>query len=108
MSPGGIIALLVLIFVVLVVIDIERSNRRADRELDAMLAEMVRKQRQKAAPLRIGQHWQTLGIAPTRDKQAVIKAFKKRALVVHPDKGGSNAAFLKLSEARTLALKECA
>lgn len=40
------------------------------------------------------------------DRVAIHAAFKARALIAHPDRGGSNAAMARLNAARDAALKE--
>lgn len=51
--------------------------------------------------------WHVLGCMPTTDKSKVQAAFKKMALVYHPDHGGSSQAFQILVNARDKALEKC-
>lgn len=49
-------------------------------------------------------HYQTLGVAPDADANAITKAYRKQSLAVHPDKNledkeASEAAFKKVSDA---------
>lgn len=41
-------------------------------------------------------HFETLGVSPLASLQEIRAAYLKRALELHPDKGGSKAAFQKL------------
>lgn len=51
-------------------------------------------------------YWDTLGIKPTKDKAAIVSAFRKASMKAHPDRGGSAQAFQALFEARNAALRE--
>lgn len=51
-------------------------------------------------------HWAVIGIAPTKDYDAILHAFRTMAKTVHPDSGGSAEAMRELIEARDAALKE--
>jgi hypothetical protein len=51
--------------------------------------------------------WHVLAIMPTTDESKVVTAYKKMALVYHPDHGGSNEAFQALIAARDKALQKC-
>lgn len=44
-------------------------------------------------------YFKILKMKPTTDFEEIKKAYKKRAQAVHPDKGGSEAEFLKVKEA---------
>jgi DnaJ domain len=44
-------------------------------------------------------HYAVLGINPTADLSAVKKAYRVRAIVSHPDHGGSHEAMLRINEA---------
>ncbi len=46
-----------------------------------------------------------LGIEPTKDVEAIKKAFKAKALKVHPDCGGDHQQMVKLNKAKETALK---
>lgn len=49
--------------------------------------------------------WQTLGLAPSATVAEIKAAYKQRALVVHPDQGGSSESFRALHAAYEAALK---
>lgn len=116
--PVALFGFLCYIFVRIILAQ-NRRERELDAELSASLDRMLREnqrrieelqRRMNAAsgvqPLRLGQHWNTLGIAPTRDKAVIQRAYKKAALKAHPDHGGTDAKFVKLTEARKAALRE--
>jgi hypothetical protein len=42
---------------------------------------------------------QVLGVGATATEQEVKQAFRRLALITHPDRGGSSAAFIKVNEA---------
>ena len=50
--------------------------------------------------------WQILGIEPGSDEVAIKSAFRKKALKVHPDVGGSDEEFKKLFAAYEECLHE--
>lgn len=51
-------------------------------------------------------YWKDLGIEPTHDKRAILRAFRARVKKAHPDHGGSAYAFQKLFEAKNQALAQ--
>ena len=51
--------------------------------------------------------WHVLGMMPTNDKQKVLTAYRKMAMIYHPDHGGSSEAFQTLNNARDKALEKC-
>jgi hypothetical protein len=52
--------------------------------------------------------WNVLGIPSTSDRIAIDTAFRKRAMELHPDLGGTNAEMARLNEARHQALESIA
>ena len=50
--------------------------------------------------------WKVLGISETDDMSAVGKAFKRRALELHPDKGGDEKQFQLLQDMKGLLMPE--
>lgn len=55
--------------------------------------------------MNITESYNILGLSPGCAEEDVKKAFRDKAKVLHPDKGGSTAIFAKLSEANTEVLK---
>lgn len=51
--------------------------------------------------------WHVLGMMPTDDKQKVLTAYRKMAMIYHPDHGGSSEAFQILNNAKDKALEKC-
>lgn len=51
--------------------------------------------------------WHVLGMMPTTDKSKVLAAYRRMAMVYHPDHGGDSKAFQTLSDARDKALAKC-
>jgi hypothetical protein len=51
--------------------------------------------------------WEILGIPRGAKATEIERAFRRRALKVHPDQGGSNAAMAELNAARDEALANC-
>lgn len=51
--------------------------------------------------------WHVLGCMPTTNRSVVEKAFRKMAMVYHPDHGGTSGAFLTLTQAKEKALAKC-
>lgn len=51
--------------------------------------------------------WHVLGMMPTTDKQKVLTAYRKMAMIYHPDHGGSSEAFQTLNDAKDKALAKC-
>lgn len=51
--------------------------------------------------------WHVLGLMPTKDKTKIEQAYRKMAMVYHPDHGGSSEAFNILQDARKKALARC-
>lgn len=51
--------------------------------------------------------WHVLGMMPTNDKQKVLTAYRKMAMIYHPDHGGSSEAFQILNNAKDKALEKC-
>jgi hypothetical protein len=49
--------------------------------------------------------WQTLGLTPSATVAEIKAAYKQRALVAHPDRGGSSDSFRALHAAYEAALK---
>ncbi len=52
-----------------------------------------------AAPSTSRSPWAVLGIEPTSDKAVALAAYRKKALALHPDRGGDEKAMAKLNEA---------
>ncbi len=50
--------------------------------------------------------WETLGIKPDASHDIIEAAFKSKAKVLHPDKGGTSHGFSKLSEAYEQAMAQ--
>lgn len=50
--------------------------------------------------------WKVLGISETDDMSAIGKAFKRRALELHPDKGGDEKQFQLLQDMKGLLMPE--
>lgn len=50
--------------------------------------------------------WQILGIEPTRDADIIKDVYRKKAMELHPDKGGDSHEFARLSAAYDLAMKK--
>jgi len=53
----------------------------------------------------VNDFWLVLGIMPTKDIIAIEKAYKKMSLVYHPDQGGSNEHFIRLTKSKESAIK---
>jgi hypothetical protein len=51
--------------------------------------------------------WHVLGCMPTTDRIVVEKAYRRMAMVYHPDSGGSSGAFQTLTKAKEKALNQC-
>lgn len=49
--------------------------------------------------------WDILGITPTKDSTTIHARYRELAKEMHPDKGGSAAAFCELQDARDAAIK---
>ncbi len=49
--------------------------------------------------------WQTLGLASSAGEPEIKAAYRKRALELHPDRGGTHEGFLALQRAYESALK---
>jgi len=43
--------------------------------------------------------WEVLGLAPDSDAAEIKRAYRRRALETHPDRGGSEAAFVRVQRA---------
>jgi DnaJ-class molecular chaperone len=52
------------------------------------------------------EYYDTLGISPSADSNQIKTAYKKKALVTHPDKCGTNDKFKKVTEAYTVLSDE--
>ena len=50
-------------------------------------------------PLKRSNSYEILGIDRDADEDEIKRAFRKKVLEVHPDKGGSNEEFIKIREA---------
>lgn len=51
--------------------------------------------------------WHVLGCMPTTDRIVIEKAYRRMAMVYHPDSGGSSGAFQTLTKAKEKALNQC-
>lgn len=51
--------------------------------------------------------WHVLGMMPSKKRADVLKAFKRMALVYHPDHGGTSETFQALTAAKEKALSKC-
>jgi len=51
--------------------------------------------------------WHVLGCMPTTDRNVVEKAFRRMAMVYHPDHGGTSKTFQALTDAKEKALAKC-
>ena len=51
--------------------------------------------------------WKLLNIPPTKDKEAISKAWRKLASIHHPDHGGDEDTFKQIRTAYEQALKKC-
>jgi hypothetical protein len=51
--------------------------------------------------------WHVLGIMPSANRDKVSAAYKKMAMVYHPDHGGSSASFILLGKCRDSAYTFC-
>lgn len=51
--------------------------------------------------------WHVLGMMPTNDRQKVLTAYKKMAMIYHPDHGGTSDSFRTLIDAKDKALVLC-
>lgn len=49
-----------------------------------------------------------LGVSPSASAADVERAYRRRALVTHPDRGGETETFLHLARARAVVLGEAA
>ena len=47
----------------------------------------------------LGEWFHALGIVATTDKTAITKAYRRRAMATHPDRGGSSRDFMAAKEA---------
>jgi len=95
-----------------------RAQIMAERSINARLQKSIDEWNKLASPQnRTAMHnhqqkytpnyWNDLGIAPTHDKNAIMKAFRLKAKKAHPDHGGNAYAFQKLFEAKIQALRQC-
>lgn len=50
--------------------------------------------------------WDVLGIQRTTDAAAITQAYRARAMLAHPDRGGSTEAMAALNDARDQALRD--
>lgn len=68
----------------------------------------MRQQQNNDAYKNIGKsalYWEILDISPSQDRAVIIKAFRAKAKICHPDCGGKAEEFQKLNAAKTEALK---
>lgn len=61
--------------------------------------------RAPSAPAAKRSIWDVLGLPPRSNAEDIKRAYRKRALEVHPDRGGDSAAFVALQSAYEAALK---
>ena len=60
----------------------------------------------KALPAPAGSHWsEVLGVARSATREAVEAAYREKAQIAHPDRGGSDDDMARLNGARAAALK---
>lgn len=81
--------------------ELEDMNRRLDAEIAARIAAEVRR---RLAGTKGEAALRHLGITTTATIEDVKRAFRRRALTEHPDKGGNVDAFRRTVEAYELAL----
>lgn len=51
--------------------------------------------------------WHVLGTMPTTDTAQIEKAYRRMAMVYHPDHGGTSTTFQQLTMAKEKALAKC-
>jgi len=102
---------------------IERKERKKREEYDRWLEEQIRlaheRRRQAyidallrqsmqnyAKPKKPGVYWwDFLGVSKDASKDEINRAYKQKAMVMHPDKGGSDRMMASLNKARELGLR---
>ncbi|SRR5579883_1378251 len=60
--------------------------------------------RAQVIPRNVQEAFRLLGIEPTKDEEAIKKAFKQQALAKHPDRGGTHSEMVALNKAKDEAL----
>lgn len=51
-------------------------------------------------------HWDVLGVPAGSGRDAILSAYRAKAMTAHPDGGGSSDEFTRLTDARDAALRE--
>lgn len=99
-------------------LDVERTSqasaeafakREAEKKAKAEAKRYAKAERIRATASRARAsftHWVVLGIPPTNDEAAIIRAFRAQAMKAHPDHGGSTEAMKSVIDARDAALQE--
>lgn len=94
-------------------LDIAAHNRKIDelkvsyyRKLTG-LNRVIEASNQKKSTKTQSSIWHVLGCMPTTDRSTVERAFRRMAMVYHPDHGGTASAFQTLTEAKEKALAKC-
>lgn len=50
--------------------------------------------------------WDIVGCKPTKNKDEIIAAYKRTALICHPDRGGSATLFNVLTESKDILISK--
>ncbi|CAE8714576.1 unnamed protein product [Polarella glacialis] len=85
----------------------ERIGELSDEELMQEVLSLQAWRRQAGSRLQVLERrvaWDMLGIPQTQDQAAIRKAFKRRALELHPDKGGDAGHFQLLQDMKQVLI----
>jgi len=77
----------------------QEEARKAEEEARRQQEQRRRRQRQARDSGKYGDPWEVLGLERGADQAAIKKAYRTLAQKHHPDKGGSEAEFIKVQKA---------
>lgn len=87
---------------------IQRAKRQAAydalKKHEAVMEQIRRKQQQQQAKKTV-KWYEFLGVPEYASELEIQRAFKKKAMVMHPDKGGSLHEMVNLNKAREIGLE---